>query len=330
MRLKVLSVRPLFGVILGLMRLNFLPSTASVHSILKGRPSMTKFKFIKILMGIFALVNFLGSSSAKAQDLSQVTLNLDGRDLPVAMYVYKPAGEGPFPVVIYSHGRSANPAQRRNFWFNPVEGRDTYWTSKGVVFLAVIRPGYGRTGGKDWENPFGGLLGLPYLGNNQYKDMVGNGGKVILETVDWVRRQPWAKKDRILLEGDSVGGLLSVVAAASNPAGVVGIVSFAGGCCSTPERKGESFEPEVMEQIFRVAGERARIPSIMFFAENDGYFGPRVVNQWFTSYKAGGSDTRLFMSPPVGANGHNIRLYGSAFWTPHLDEFVNKVGLFIP
>jgi dipeptidyl aminopeptidase/acylaminoacyl peptidase len=54
-------------------------------------------------------------------------------------WIYKPAGKGPFPAVLYNHGSDKAPG-----WF-PTLGK--YWTSKGYVFFVPHRRGHGRSPG---------------------------------------------------------------------------------------------------------------------------------------------------------------------------------------
>src|SRR5580765_3335779 len=55
-------------------------------------------------------------------------------------WIYKPAGKGPFPAVLYNHGSDKAPG-----WF-PTLGE--FWTSKGYVFFVPHRRGHGRSPGE--------------------------------------------------------------------------------------------------------------------------------------------------------------------------------------
>ncbi|MDR3470591.1 MAG: hypothetical protein P4M09_02695, partial [Devosia sp.] len=65
--------------------------------------------------------------------------------------IFKPAGPGPFPVVIFSHGRSGEPSERASLTHPVNSSVAAYWTAKGFAVVAPIRPGYGPSGGPDRE-----------------------------------------------------------------------------------------------------------------------------------------------------------------------------------
>ena len=59
-----------------------------------------------------------------------------------------------------------------------------------------------------------------------------------IEDVDaamaYVRAQPWADSDRVVIAGQSRGGILSVAYAAERPGVVRAVINFAGGWTSGP------------------------------------------------------------------------------------------------
>ena len=59
--------------------------------------------------------------------------------------VFKPAGPGPFKVLLYAHGRPGYASQRA-LLKRPIHARHVqYWLAKGYAVVAPIRPGYGAT-----------------------------------------------------------------------------------------------------------------------------------------------------------------------------------------
>ena len=126
--------------------------------------------------------------------------------------VFLPEGKAPFPVVIFSHGRAPTAEGRANLKIPVLPGHVGYWQAKGFAVVAPIRPGYGATGGPDreasgvrWdqENRCGGKPDLP--------GALNRAAFAVRNAVDWARTQSWARNDRILLVGQSVGGMTSVV-----------------------------------------------------------------------------------------------------------------------
>lgn len=244
--------------------------------------------------------------------------------------VFRPAGAGPFPVVIFSHGRASKAADRAALAAPVLRGHVDFWVRRGFAVVAPIRPGYGAAGGVDRErsgtrlDPTGACGGRPRL------DAAARAaGGAVRAAIDWTRRQTWADGRRLLLVGQSVGGLATVVAAAENPPGVVGYVNFSGGAAGYPkERPGASCGEAEVERVFRRAGRTTRVPSLWLYAENDRFWGAEAPRRWHAAFAAGGSATRLVVTAPVpDADGHQLLRRGGRLWSAHVGPFVAGLGL---
>ena len=198
--------------------------------------------------------------------------------------------------------------------------------------VAPVRPGYGETGGTDREDSFSRWKDGVCTGNPDFMTVARNARDVVVATHAWAVQQPWVRKDRILLEGQSVGGLTTVAASALNLPGVVGNVNFAGGAGGYPEGSpGHSCRPEKLGKTYTEFGSQTKVPSLWLYAENDQYWGAEAPRQWHAAYSAGGSDTQFIMTGPVeGHDGHLLLAYGGKMWSAPLDAFVRKVGLLAP
>lgn len=265
-------------------------------------------------------------------EIVMLPLVVDGKTLQVSTHLYKPAGNGPFPVVIFSHGRSGNRIDRAKMQYPMPVGHGNYWIRKGVAVIAPVRPGYGDTGGTDNEDQFFNWQGSHCLGDPDYNRSATSARHTIVGTYQWALQQPWVRRDRVLLEGQSVGGMATVAAAALNLPGVVGIVNFSGGSGGqTDTSPGKSCKPQNLEQAFQKWGQEAKGPSLWLYAENDLFWGPEVPKAWHRAYRAGGSDAEgVFTGPVDGRDGHLLLNFGGRMWAPPLEAFVTKVGLTAP
>src|SRR5256712_7662975 len=68
-------------------------------------------------------------------------------NLRIQAYLYKPDGDGPFPVVIYNHG-SRDGRERTSVPFHYV---GKMLTQAGCVVLVPERRGYGESDGSTWR-----------------------------------------------------------------------------------------------------------------------------------------------------------------------------------
>lgn len=238
--------------------------------------------------------------------------------------IYKPSGRGPFPVAIFSHGRSALPSERTAMR-HPISGMLTdYWMDRGYAVVVPFRPGYGLSGGQDQEDVYIKQCTV-YAA---YSLSAFAAATAIVAAVDWVRDQSWAQADHIVLIGQSAGGLGTVAAASRHPLGVVAYVNFAGGIGGYPgQLPGKSCQPEVLTKLYLEYGRRTSIPGIWLYAANDELWGPDSPKKWAEAYRAGNANTvAVFTGPVPNGKGH-LLLDAPQLWRAQLDRFLKDHGL---
>jgi dienelactone hydrolase len=136
------------------------------------------------------------------------------------------------------------------------------------------------------------------------------------------------RHDRVLLVGQSTGGLTTIAAVATNPEGVVGGINFAGGMGGNPPGSlGKSCRPELLTALYGQFGKTTRVPTLWLYAENDLFWGADAPKRWFDSFKSGGSDATFVQTPPVPdvVNGHSLVFTGEPLWRPSVDSFLRKL-----
>jgi dienelactone hydrolase len=280
------------------------------------------------------LCGFAAAQPAAHQHLQFMVLPLtiEGTIYQVVTHVYKPQGVGPFPLVIFSHGRAPLQADRAKLQYPVLVGHANYWLRKGVAVVAPVRPGYGETGGADRENSFARWSGSTCTSNPDFTTVGRNASEVVAAVHAWAMQQPWVRKDRILLEGQSVGGLTTVAASVLNLPGVIANVNFSGGAGGYPAvSPGKSCKPENLTKIYAAFGKLVKVPSLWLYAENDQFWGSEAPQRWYEAFSAGGSDTSFIQTGPLpDHDGHALLTYGGKLWSVPLDAFVRKTGLLEP
>jgi hypothetical protein len=251
-----------------------------------------------------------------------------GGDVAMVTQLYKPEGTGPFPVVVFSHGRSPEVTERNNLKYPIPVGHGNFWLRKGFAVVSPVRPGYGQSEGMDREDAGSNWRRGHCTGNPDFTYLANVAGEAVVATLDWVRAQHWSNKDKILLVGQSVGGLATIGVGAKNPSGVVGLINFAGGGGGSPkDSPGHSCKPENLTKTFGEFGKTTRVPSLWLYAENDLYWGPEAPKQWHSAFQAGGSKSTFVMTPPVPENdGHRLLNVGGRLWAPYVNSFVKELG----
>ena len=253
-----------------------------------------------------------------------------GGSLAMHAELFKPDGPGPFPVLIFSHGRASDRLERAKLKHPIQNWHVRYWLDHGVAVVAAIRVGYGDTGGPDRETNGANFDTMGHCTSKpDYRHVATALNDATLATIQWLRTQPWADTQRIVLEGRSVGGFASVAAAAAKPPGVIGYVNFSGGAGGSPERSpGRSCDPDQMRDVMAEFGKTTTVPGLWLYAKNDQYFGAEAPLGWYQAFAAGGSPVKLVSVAEVpGRDGHLLLSFGQRYWRKDLDAFVKSLGL---
>ena len=308
-------------------------------------PASAQFLMCGPFKAVHALAGFCGVAGlvlsgllcgpALAQQRPEVMtlpLTIDSTVHQVVTHVYKPVGTGPFPLVIFSHGRAPLQADRDKLQSPVLVGHANYWLRKGVAVVAPVRPGYGETGGADREISMTRWIAGSCITDPDFTKVARNASDVVVAVHGWAMQQPWIRTDRVLLEGQSVGGLTAIAAAALNLPGVVASVNFAGGAGGYPTGSpGKSCRPENLTATYAGFGKLVKVPSLWLYAENDQYWGAEAPQRWHAAFSAGGSDTMLIQTGPLpDHDGHSLLAYGGKLWSVPLNAFIDKVGLLSP
>jgi hypothetical protein len=115
-------------------------------------------------------------------------------------------------------------------------------------------------------------------------------------------------------------------AAATNPRGVVAVISFAGGRGS--DAPDHICRPDRLIAAERELGTTGRVPSLWIYAQNDHFFEPVVADQMADAYASAGGVVRFVKAPAFGADGHMLFSQGPIdLWWPDIAPFLAKLGL---
>jgi carboxymethylenebutenolidase len=175
-------------------------------------------------------------------------------------YLYRPAGKGPFPAIIWNHGSERNPKAQ------PELAR--FYTGNGYVFFVPIRHGHGKAPGtyigahedeirsheRDRAVLQRKLVGLHELYNLD-----------VVAAVAWLKEQTFVDPTRIVMSGCSYGGIQTVLTAEKG-LGVRAFVPFAPAAMS--------FANEALRERLVIAARHAKAPIFLLQAQNDYSTGP--------------------------------------------------------
>jgi dienelactone hydrolase len=276
-----------------------------------------------VFLVLHSPVSFAGDVT-ELPGLSRQTLQLTitstaGDTKTLEALVVRPDTPGPFPLALITHGLPRSPteipAMRPELYISPA----IVFAQHGYAAVVVMRSGYGHSTGPFTED-IGPCEQRTYLkaGNAAAAD--------ILLALSALQREPWVDHGRVLLIGHSMGGFAVLAAAARNPSGVLGAITFAGAVGSP--RPDYVCQPDRLIDADRTFGSGAHIPSLWIFAENDDFFAPALARAMLNAYVATGAPASLFEAPSFGRNGHMLiwSADGAAWW-PRVAAFLRTLGL---
>ena len=284
----------------------------------------------------------VGNQRALSPEIVSVIVNASpysSSDITIPVHVFKPPesqtgqAKEPWPVVIFSHGRSGSTASRAA-QKNPVNFDVVrYWHTRGFAVVAAIRPGYGDSTSEDPEDHGARWRGNSCTGRADFNKTANAASHAVKAVHAWLITQTWTDKNRLLLVGQSVGGLATVAACGQNWPGVMGCINFAGGTGGNPDvSPDQSCQPDRLGEVLSNPAKTTVVPSLWLYSANDKFWGEEAPKVWFKAFKdaarAAGktASVEFFAAPAVGDNGHSLQSNGGRFWIPVVNEWLDKNG----
>ena len=278
---------------------------------------LTRVMNLAVVLLFFSLTGAVADMSRET-----ISISLPGYDRPIIADLYQPSGTGPFPLVIFAHGRAGAVSDRAQTNHTIAHSHPDYWLSKGFAILAPVRPGYGPTGGTDVENS-------QACSRVAHFDLTAQNAADVMEAViSWARTQSFVRKNRILLVGQSVGGMTVVALGARKIPGVVGYINFAGGAGGDPDhRPMSSCAPDALGALYGEFGKTTKIPNLWLYSTNDLFWGPNAPVAWHQAFLDGGGRGEFVQTGPVSdGNGHHLIGKGESMWKGPVDAFLKRLG----
>lgn len=272
---------------------------------------------------IAVLLAFIANvADVRAQTTSMVPVQLDGETVKLKVVAYRPAAPGPVPTLIFHHGstgRGTDPALFSGV-FIP-QRLVEFFTHRGWAVVLPSRRGRGGSEGRYDE----GFAPDRSRGYTCERTLSLAGADRALRDVDAATKailaMPFVDRTRVVVGGQSRGGILSVAYAGQNPGALRGVINVVGGWMSA--RCGNDINPTLFKR-------GAAYPSSMLwlYGENDPYYPLSHSQANFAAFTAaGGKGEFLRYPPPAGLDGHGILFGQPAPWTWDVDRYLRARGL---
>ncbi len=229
--------------------------------------------------------------------------------------IFKPNGDGPFPLAVINHGKATG---------NPrFQARARYLVAanalvaRGYLVAIPMRRGFSKSGGT-YISP-----GCNITSNGLMQ------AEGLHEALASLVKRADVDVRRIVVIGQSHGGLTTMAFGAEPFPGVRGLINFAGGLRVETSASYCSWEKSLAD-AFESYGRKTTLPSLWFYGDNDSYWGPDLPKGMHARYTAAGGKAKLISfglfqeGDAHGMFGHRA---GLAIWLKPVEEFLRDVGM---
>ena len=215
---------------------------------------------------------------------------------PAHAVLFRPNGDGPFPLALVAHATTQNVLRRAQMPQPEYGALADFLVARGFAVLVPERLGHGGTGGKYLEDQGG-------CDEADYSRAGRATADQIIDAMNFLRRQPFIRPDRTLVVGHSAGGWGAL--ALGEVRGVSAIIVFA------PGRGGHANDlpnqlcaPQALLASAAEFGKASRVPVTWLVAANDSYFSPSFSRRLAEAFGGSGGRVDFHELPPYGSEGH--------------------------
>lgn len=217
---------------------------------------------------------------------------------PAHAVLFRPAGTGPFRLAVVAHASVENPIARAQMPLVEYRALATFLVARGFAVIVPQRPGHGATGGVYVESQSGCAEANYARAGNATADSIA-------AALDFMRAQPFVRKDGALVIGHSAGGWGALALAARNPKSVARIVVFSPGRGGHADNvPGKVCAEEKLIAAAGAFGRTARVPVTWLVARNDTYFSPALSRRMADAFRSDGARVDFRVLAASGKEGH--------------------------
>jgi dienelactone hydrolase len=245
------------------------------------------------------------------EHIEQVPAGPQGRAM-LETTVFQPNGPGPFPLIIINHGKEPgrpNLQPRDRFYYMAAA-----FVKRGYAVMVPMRQGFANSTGRYRE--YG--CNMTANGYAQAED--------IASTLAYARQQKWVDADRIVVAGQSYGGLATIALGTQDQPGVRGLINFAGGLRDDSDRCAWR---SALVTAFAEYGAKTKLPTLWMYGKNDSLFGPELASRMHAAFEQAGGRGRLVEFPAFKRDSHGMLASrdGEKVWLDDTMRFLAQIGM---
>jgi carboxymethylenebutenolidase len=233
-----------------------------------------------VLLPLVASVCSIGRSQARPEEVV-----FPSDKLLLHGFIWKPAGTGPFPAILWNHGSEKYPGAHPEL--------AKFYTDHSYVFFVPHRRGQGRSPGPYIQDLV--ALEAPWDRGRRMMELQDVEVADVIAALGFLRSQVFVDASRIAISGCSYGGIQTLLAGERELA-VKALVPFAPGAMSWGRN------PFVADRLVR-AVRQAKAPIFLLQAQNDYNLAPAHVLNKEAQQK--GKDLRATIYPVFGRSNQD-------------------------
>jgi dienelactone hydrolase len=217
---------------------------------------------------------------------------------PAHAVLFRPSGDGPFPLALIAHASTQNVLRRAQMPQPEYRALAGFLVARGFAVLVPERPGHGATGGKYLEDQ-GGCDEADYAKSGRAT------ADEIAAAMGFARKQPFIRPEGMVVIGHSAGAWGALALAGENPGDVAAIIAFAPGRGGRAnDQPNQVCAPHSLIAAAAEFGKGALVPVTWLVAANDSYFSPVLSRQLADAFRNGGGSVDFRVLAAYGSEGH--------------------------
>jgi dienelactone hydrolase len=246
--------------------------------------------------------------------LNESVIEVPSGDVTLETTIFRPDGAGPFPMVVFNHGKLPGNAHDQPRARPLSLARE--FVRHGYVVVVPNRRGFAESGGE-------------YTGNGCNVEANGfTQASDVAATVAYMDKQPFVDSKHVVVAGASHGGLVTMAYGARDArsdAGVRGLINFSGGLrqdeCPGWQKN--------LTSAFGEYGEHVKLPSLWMYGSNDSVWQGSLPDDMFASYTAHGARADMVDFGAYKNDAHRLvgDRDGVPIWWPRVKTFLADIGM---
>lgn len=252
----------------------------------------------------------------------ETSLTENGARVRLETVIFRPPGEGPFPLLVFNHGSTGTGENKRLFgitWLYQTIGE--FFAKKGWMVAIPYRRGRGKSDGL-YDEGFSRNRADGYSCNPRLSlPGAERALRDIEAAMEVLVRDPDVDPKRILIGGQSRGGILAVAYAGEHPQQVRGVINLVGGWMGTG-----CDTASVINQSLFLKGAKFPGPMLWIYGFEDPYYPLSHSKQNFQAFLAAGGQGSFYTFRAPRGSGHRIWRW-PRLWKQQVNDYLESLGL---